>query len=123
MVRSLFVLLLFAASLLPLQGCTWNHSTDLDCDPGVVTFSGAVQPILTRACTGERLGDCHQPNTLNGDYTNFTVLKARIDDGKFQSRVLELKNMPPDYSRGPVNLSKCELEKIQIWINDGAPQN
>lgn len=115
-VPAIFILGLF-------NGCTWDHIDDIPCNPQVVTFSGDLVPILQRACTPQGYGGCHEAGSLNKDYTTYAGVKAAVDNGKLQDRVINKEDMPPDYSSGPIRISACEIQKIQKWIDEGAPNN
>lgn len=76
-----------------------------------IKYSVDIQPILTSRCAG-----CH---TSAPDFTNYAGAKEKVDDGTFKNRVITLKDMPLG---GPA-LSQTELDRIQCWINNGAPNN
>lgn len=75
-----------------------------------VKYSVDIQPILNTYCTG-----CH---SASPDFTNYVGTKLKVDDGTFKNRVITLKDMPLD---GP--LSQANLDKIQCWLDKGAPNN
>lgn len=83
------------------------------CDSLNVTYSSIVFPIIQTNCNG-----CHSSGYSAGDFTTYSGLKIRIDNGSFKNRVFTLKNMP---TAGP--LSPEILEKIQCWLDAGAPDN
>ena len=66
---------------------------------------------------------CHVENFASGDYTVYDEIKERIDGGAFEARVIDQKNMPPDNTTGPESLTDEQLDKIQCWLSDGAPNN
>ena len=103
------------------QGAPNNSCVDTSaCDTTNVTFSGSVQPILQKYCVG-----CHNNANANGNppvmldsYTN--VIKV-VNNGRLMGSLLGRQGyakMPPSGS-----LSQCDIEKIRIWINNGAPNN
>lgn len=77
-----------------------------------VKYSTDIQPILTANCNA-----CH-PTLIFADFSNYDGTKAKVDDGKFALRVLNLKDMPLG-----IPLSQGDLEKIQCWLDKGAPNN
>jgi hypothetical protein len=94
----------------------------LNCgDTTNLTFTNYVDTIMAMNCT---LSGCHNnnDNCQNCDFTVYSNLKIKVDGGKFTERVLVQKNMPPSYSTGPTSLDPCTLNKLQVWINAGAPQ-
>ncbi|MEO8085234.1 MAG: hypothetical protein ABI763_00345 [Bacteroidota bacterium] len=61
---------------------------------------------------------CHVSGFQPGDFTNYQVLKQKVDDGKLQLVVFDLKIMPP------VNkLSDEETSIVKCWIANGAKSN
>ncbi len=102
-----------------MQGAKNNSCVSSACDTGNVTYSGAIRSIITAKCQG-----CHSSSAPSGgyDFTSYTVLKARVDDGKLWGAV----NHMPGYSAMPKNgakLSACELAQIKKWMDEGAPNN
>lgn len=82
------------------------------CD--TIKFSVHIQPIITNSCVS-----CHFPGgSGNGDFTSFTDIKAKADNGSLMNRVITLHNMPQS---GP--LSNEEITLVQCWLNNGAPNN
>ena len=92
-----------------------TNSAMTRCDSLNVTYTLTVKPIMDASCT---TSGCHSAGSGNGDYTTYAGLKAKVDNGSFKQRVLEDKNMPPG---GP--LSAETLEKLQCWLDAGAPNN
>ncbi|MBT8194848.1 MAG: hypothetical protein KJO64_00345 [Bacteroidia bacterium] len=112
---------IFGSLLLSLnQSCYYDNEEELYpnsmCDTSVTTFSAVVQPIIQNNCA---LSGCHVPGgTGIGDYTNYAGVKAAVDNGKIQNRVIDLKTMPPSSP-----LANCDILKLQKWINNGAQNN
>jgi hypothetical protein len=63
---------------------------------------------------------CHEAGSGNGDYTTYTDLKAKADNGHLLNRVYTLRNMPASPS---LALSDADLQRIYCWIQQGAPNN
>lgn len=72
-----------------------------------VTYLEDVQPLINSYC-----GNCH------GGYKTYSGLKAIVDNGKFEDRVLVQKDMPTNRT-----LSQEELTLLQCWIDDNAPES
>lgn len=85
------------------------------CDSLNVTYSVTVAPIINANCA---ISGCHASGSSFGDYTNYAGVKAKVDNGTFKERVIVQKNMPPS---GP--LPQTELDKLQCWLDKGAPNN
>lgn len=89
-------------------------------DITTVSYTNDIQPILNISCS---VSGCH--NAGNGaipEYINYTNLKNDVDNGKINDRVFVQGDMPPSYTTAPT-LSQCDLDKIQAWIDNGAPNN
>jgi hypothetical protein len=112
--------------------CTWdrhepseNPETELPpvpfCDTVTdITFTGKIGEIIKAGCA---LPGCHIAGTgIPGNFPDYAETAGKVEDGSFALRVLELKDMPPSWSAGPVSLNDCELSKIRAWINAGAPE-
>jgi hypothetical protein len=89
------------------------------CDSSIFTFSGAIQPIIQNKCQG-----CHSGTNAQGgiDLSNYTLLKAKVNDGKLWGSINQL----PGYSAMPKNgakLSDCEIKQFEKWIAAGALNN
>ncbi|MBD3638710.1 MAG: hypothetical protein HUJ25_15260 [Crocinitomicaceae bacterium] len=83
------------------------------CDTTDLSFNVEIAPILQQNCVS-----CHNSPQNNGDFTDYTTVKALADSGILWQRVGVQKDMPPT---GP--LVGCTLEQIEAWINSGAPEN
>lgn len=76
-----------------------------------IKYSVDIQPLLSARCAG-----CH---SASPNFAVYADTKAKVDDGTFKNRVITLKDMPLG---GPA-LSQSELDKIQCWLDKGAPNN
>jgi hypothetical protein len=102
-----------------LQGARNNSCEASACDSANVTYSGTIKSIIAAKCQG-----CHSGSApANGyDFTQYSVLKARVTEGKLWGAINHL----PGYSPMPKNgnkLSSCELTQFRKWIDAGAPNN
>ena len=61
---------------------------------------------------------CHAAGSPYGDLTNYSGVKAKVDNSTFKERVIVQKNMPPAYS-----LSQTDLDKLNCWLEAGIPNN
>ena len=88
------------------------------CDTGSVSFSNNVIPIMNAHCSNPPYASCHSWAT------DYPTLKKLINSGKFQDRVLITKNMPePNNIENSHPLSAAELQTLECWIYQGAPNN
>ncbi len=90
------------------------------CDTLDVSYSTDIVPIIEATCA---IAGCHVADFSQGDFTTYEDLKEKVDDeDKLLTQVTE-GTMPPSNTAGPAELTADELELIQCWIDDGAPDN
>ena len=111
---------LFLLSILFLNSCYNDNEEELygpvSCDVTDITYSTDVLPIINASCATTA---CHASGgTAPGNFNNFNELKAKVDNGTFENRVLIQKNMPPN-----AQLSDCDLDILQAWLDNGALNN
>ena len=83
-------------------------------DCSIVTYSGTISQIISGNCTNT---GCHGASSSNGDFTTYAGLKTVADNGSLHTRVVSKKDMPPG------GLSSENIQKINCWIENGAPNN
>ena len=122
---SIYAILCLALSL-PLVQCTKDRgkllppaAQNICGDTTSITYTNTVNTILLNNCT---FSGCHDAGSVNGDYTIYSGIKAKVDAGSFQNRVFSLKDMPSPSSPGPTTLSECDLARLRNWVSAGAPQ-
>jgi uncharacterized membrane protein len=94
---------------------------DADCDTTNVTFTTSIMPIITLKCKG-----CHSGTNPSGSIalTNYTQVKATVTSGTLMGSILHQAGyvaMPQPV--GSDQLPDCDIQKLQIWIAAGAPNN
>ena len=80
------------------------------------TYKKDIKPIIITKCATN--SGCHSYNSPFGNFRNFNELKSTCENGSFRQRVIIQKSMPPGEP-----LDYCELEKIKIWLREGAKNN
>lgn len=95
-----------------------NNGCD-DCDTSDVSFSGDIFPIIDLNCQG-----CHSGNNPSAglELLDYMDISAIAINGNLYSSITGtngFEQMP--FNANP--LSSCDIDKIEIWINDGAPDN
>ena len=122
--KNRYFLLAFFASVALAFSCT---STNLDeiappptggpCDSTYV-FNGKISKIIEQNCSGiQHASGCHSGGSLNGDFTSYAGIKDKVDGGSFGFRVLQSKDMPPNYSPGPKAMSMLDLTNPALnWV-------
>ncbi len=92
----------------------------LDCGTNDYTYDANVKAIIDATCA---YTDCHVSGFSDGDFTNYAGMVSRLDNGKITERVLEKRDMPPDYADGPTVLSDEQIKIFTCWIQSGFPEN
>jgi len=87
-----------------------------ECDTTTYTFAARIKPIFEQNCSTSI--SCHAAGSVNGDLTNYTYIKQKVEFNLIQRRALVFKDMPP---ANP--LPDCERLLINLWIDGGALNN
>jgi len=122
----IFPLISVLLLMFSISGCYYDNEEDLypgssNCDTSNVTYSNSVAPVFANA-NGANCNSCHSSSNPSGNIVtdNYTSVKANI------SRIRGAINHQSGFSPMPQNgskLSVCELTKIDVWINQGMPNN
>jgi len=101
------------------QGAQNNSCTGLCDTTAVVTYSGAILPLVQQRCAG-----CHGGSNPQGglNFSTHAVLASVALDGRLEASVTRAPNGIPMPPWGP-QLSQCEIDKFVTWIQAGAPNN
>jgi hypothetical protein len=91
----------------------------MSCDTADLSYEIDIEPILADECYV-----CHSQavNTANITLEGYQNLMEYVNDGRLLGAIKHL----PGYSPMPKNapqLVECNIEKIETWINSGAPNN
>jgi hypothetical protein len=105
-----------------LNGCYNDNEEELypggsTCDLTNVAYSTTVAPIFANSCNS-----CHSSSSPSGNIItdNYASVKANM------SRIRGAINHQSGFSPMPKDsqmLSPCDLSKIDVWINQGMPNN
>jgi len=109
-----FFLSLFAAIIVLQNSCT-KEQGKTKCDSLNTKFTAVIMPIIQANCATP---NCHVSGFSFGDFTTYDGVKAKVDNGSFNNRVIIQKNMPPS-----VPLPDSLLQKIDCWVQKGARSN
>ncbi len=109
--------------LLMITSCYFDNEEDLypfgDCNTADVTYAFDIQPLLEQECY-----QCHDDNTNFGQVNLSSYETAR--QFALNGRLFGAVNHDSGFSPMPKNAAKlanCDIQKIAVWINDGAPNN
>ncbi|MEZ4892154.1 MAG: hypothetical protein R3A50_14280 [Saprospiraceae bacterium] len=97
------------------NACDENFS---GCDLSTeVAFSSFINPLIANYCKG-----CHSGSNPNGNISleNYQDIRSIALDGRLYNSLVKSSNWMP---KGGARLDDCRLQKIQSWIDAGAPQN
>lgn len=117
-VKVLFLILFFPAAL---YNCSYENEeeayADIICDTTDVSYAFDIKPILQASCY-----QCHSNAIGLGNIRleNYEDVKAQID------AISGAINHSPGYSpmpKGGGKLDDCSIEKIEIWMKNGALNN
>ena len=83
-----------------------------------INYSKHIKPIIISNCSSN--SGCHVSDFNKGDFTSYSGLKTKINDGSFKLRVFDSPNdpMPPSGTLAP-----SKLDSIKCWLEKGAPNN
>lgn len=104
-------ILILSASL--LLACNSEKLTPI-CDGTTPTYQTNVAAIIMQSCSSTSA--CHGYGA-NNQLISYNQIKATVDNGSFEKRVLVKQNMP----KGSV-LTQDEINTIQCWLNNGAKE-
>lgn len=114
---------LLCLTLVALPGCYYDTEEELYpnsfCDTTNLTYSAKINSVIQSNCATP---GCHVAGgTGTGDYTNYTEVRAAVDNGTFLQSIRRDANgipMPPSGS-----LRSCELQQLEQWVAAGAQNN
>jgi mono/diheme cytochrome c family protein len=103
-------------SILLYSSCTFEKAEPMSTEClAPVSYATDIDTIISVKC-----GGCHGTGSLDGNLTDYTVLKAKVESGVFKVRVLGAgKDMP----QGGPALPEDELRKLKCWVEQGALNN
>lgn len=109
--------------MLMLSSCYYDNEEELyeyynqsnPCDTTAVSFADDIMPMIQGNC----ITGCHVAGgTGSGIFENYAEVKAKVDNGSMNNRVVVQRNMPPSGA-----LTECQILQMQAWILNGAPNN
>ncbi|RME94840.1 MAG: hypothetical protein D6772_14025 [Bacteroidetes bacterium] len=119
-----YVCLLLVSSL---TACYYDNEEELfqfveevDCSAVVrATFSADIEPLLITHCIR-----CHRNGREDGNVNleGYDRVKPYVQNGALIGTVNHEAGWPAMPPSG-VKLPPCDIEKIRLWIADGAPNN
>jgi hypothetical protein len=105
------------------SGCTYDNVqtkyTQSECDLLNITWSVDIEPLVNQFCVG-----CHQGSSPAAGLLldRYEVVKSSVLQGGFSIRInkpiTDPLKMPPN-----ATLDSCAIDKLNMWIANGAPEN
>jgi len=95
------------------------YPTPIACDTTNVTYAADVWPVISANCTS-----CHSGAAPSGNIrlSNYDEIVVQANNGSLMGAI----NHEPGYSPMPKDgsqLPQCDITRIQIWINEGTPND
>ena len=119
----LLIVMVAFGGLATSTGCYYDVQSDLYpknfCDTSNVGYAASILPILQTSCT---IPGCHVPGVQGTpDFTTYDLLHPTAVNGALVTAVQwsgPNAVMPPSGK-----LQECDIRKIVLWVNAGAPNN
>ncbi|TFH22708.1 MAG: hypothetical protein E4H10_13295 [Bacteroidia bacterium] len=115
------IILAFLVSV--FSSCAFNSEEDLygivECDISIVTWENPIKEILAKNCVPCHNVDLHYNGVRHDIYELELIV---VNDGRLNGVVNHLPGYPQMPYQLP-QLPECERLLINIWIEQGAPEN
>jgi uncharacterized membrane protein len=118
-IKVLFVLIVFST----FSGCYYDVEEELyttsECQTADMSYQNDILPIIQENCYV-----CHAANVNFGNITleGHQNLTVQANNGFLVGAIRHNEGFSP-MPQNNSQLLECEIEKIESWINDGAPNN
>jgi hypothetical protein len=111
--------------IITCAGCYYDKEEILYPAPGAcnttnVTFGATINNLLTTyGCIG-----CHSGGVPSGNINlvGYSNVKSKITDGRLWGAINHLSGFSP-MPQGGNKMNVCDINKIKVWIDAGAPNN
>lgn len=118
-----FIIFFVSSCFISLTTCTFDNEEDLLndflCDTIDIVYTDLIY-IFTDICVV-----CHSETFTYNDaikMDTYENVKSSINSGLVWPAINHAEGAPP-MPNGLPKLSECDLNKIEIWINTGMPEN
>jgi hypothetical protein len=115
--KHLIIVILIAGCFVGISSCNKDGNESPSGCSDSTTYVLSIKKIIDRSCSG---AECHANNVETFDFTTYEGTKEAI--GSFKNRLNRHKDDPLYMPKGS-QLSACDLERLSIWIDRGAPRN
>lgn len=89
------------------------------CETIDATYVATVKDIIDKNCA---YSGCHISGFPSGDFSTYAGLESRINNGRINARVLDLRDMPPSNAPAATELTQEELDIFMCWVSAGYPE-
>ncbi len=84
--------------------------------PEEVAYSIQVKEIIDETCA---YSGCHDGGgNAPGDFTSYRRFESFLTNNLFESRTLNQRDMPPNYSTGPKSLTQEQIDMLVCWMDN-----
>jgi len=89
------------------------------CDTSNVSFINTIYPIVQNQCQL-----CHNDSRQDGNLNlaNYDLIKENVLTGKFMGSINHDAGISPMPPTG-IKMDQCAIDQLNIWINEGMPNN
>jgi hypothetical protein len=116
-------LVFYMLVILLSSSCYYDSEEDLypmvGCDIQDMSYSLDIIPIIEANCYV-----CHDSKNNFGNVTmdSYSDIKVHVDSGRLLGAIKHMSGFAFMPQNAPM-LIECNIEKIESWISDGAPNN
>lgn len=113
------LVLFFAFSAIMVSSCYYDNAEELyqeSCDVSAVTYSEDVSIIIANNCV-----ICH--NASDPDRLDLTIYNNVFDNSVDIKRRINLPLGAPEAMPDSGPMSRCNIDKVTTWIDQGAIEN
>ena len=107
-----------------MQSCYYDNVEELYpnppvCDTTNVSYANDVWPVINSNCTF-----CHSGGAPAGNVSleNYNDIVVAADNGSLLGTIKHENGWSP-MPKGGGKLGDCDITKIEIWVNEGTPDN
>jgi hypothetical protein len=121
--KDLLIAVTIVGGLATSSGCYYDVESELYpnnfCDTSNTAFEETIQPIIQGNCA---LPGCHVAAGMGtGDFTTYAGFLAQVSNGAVSQAIQHTGNVSPMPPSG--KLTDCDIKKILLWVDAGAPNN
>lgn len=109
--------------IVSLDSCYYDKADvllgNVSCDTTAFTYSNQVQPIMSQYCVS-----CHTVNNESGGVRldNYNNVSIYANNGELVCAINHESGCSP-MPKNSSQLNPCDRRIIELWVDDGAPNN